>query len=226
MPSAGYMVGRLTGTSLALIRSAMTYSDAIPLVRCRLDGPEDEPSSALRYVLLAEFDLWQYLMEGRHRRRVTIESISVWIPDVAARGMWVLPADVLEPVFRVRLERPGLRPQHLAAIRAAALACGARVGGAFDGSPDVRFEPGPLAAGDFRFEIATAGAVTLVLQTVLLPLATAAQPSRVEVTGGTHVPASPSFHYLEKHWRAVVERLGVAVTLTLARAGFHPPGGG
>jgi RNA 3'-terminal phosphate cyclase (ATP) len=131
-------------------------------------------------------------------------------------------------ITRIRVGRavPGLRPQHLAAIRAATLACGARVGGAFDGSPDLRFEPGPVAAGDFRFEIATAGAVTLVLQTVLLPLATAAQASRVEVTGGTHVPASPSFHYLASHWRAVVERLGVAVTLTLARAGFHPPGGG
>jgi hypothetical protein len=85
----------------------MPPSDAIPLVRCRLDGPEDEPSIALRYVLLAELDLWQYLMETRHRRRVTVESVSVWIPDVAARGMWVLPADVLEPVFRIRLERPG-----------------------------------------------------------------------------------------------------------------------
>lgn len=103
----GYKAGRRMGTSLALVRSVMTQPDAIPLVRCRLDGPEDEPSSALRYVLLSEFDLWQYLMEGRHRRRVTIESISVWIPDVAARGMWVLPADTLEPVFRVRLERPG-----------------------------------------------------------------------------------------------------------------------
>ena len=131
-------------------------------------------------------------------------------------------------ITRIRAGRAlsGLRPQHLAAIRAAALACGARVGGAFDGSPDVRFEPGPVAAGDFRFEIATAGAVTLVLQTVLLPLATAAQPSRVEVTGGTHVPASPSFHYLEKHWRAVIERLGVAVKLGLVKAGFYPPGGG
>lgn len=85
----------------------MSPPDAIPLARCRLDGPEDEPSTALRYVLLAELDLWQYLMETRHRRRVTVESISVWIPDVAARGMWVLPADVLEPVFRISLERPG-----------------------------------------------------------------------------------------------------------------------
>jgi RNA 3'-terminal phosphate cyclase (ATP) len=119
-----------------------------------------------------------------------------------------------------------LRPQHLAAVRAATLACGARVGGAFDGSPDLRFEPGPIAAGEFRFEIATAGAATLVLQTVLLPLATAAQPSRVEVTGGTHVPASPSFHYLDRHWRALVARLGVVMTLGLTKAGFYPPGGG
>jgi RNA 3'-terminal phosphate cyclase (ATP) len=131
-------------------------------------------------------------------------------------------------VTRIRVGRtvPGLRPQHLAAVRAAALACGARVGGAFDGSPDLRFEPGPVAAGDFRFEIATAGAATLVLQTVLLPLATAGAPSRVEVTGGTHVPASPSFHYLARHWRPVVERLGVRLDLTLTRAGFYPPGGG
>ena len=131
-------------------------------------------------------------------------------------------------ITRIRAGRtvPGLRPQHLAAVRAATLACGARVGGAFDGSPDLRFEPGPITAGDFRFEIATAGAVTLVLQTVLLPLATAGQPSRVEVTGGTHVPASPSFHYLDRHWRAVLSRLGVEMSLGLKRAGFYPPGGG
>jgi RNA 3'-terminal phosphate cyclase (ATP) len=131
-------------------------------------------------------------------------------------------------ITRIRAGRavPGLRPQHLAAVRAATLACGARVGGAFDGSPDLRFEPGPVAAGDFRFEIATAGAATLVLQTVLLPLATAAEPSRVAVTGGTHVPMSPSFDYLARHWSAVVQRLGVSFSLTLVKAGFYPPGGG
>lgn len=131
-------------------------------------------------------------------------------------------------ITRIRAGRavPGLRPQHLAAVRAATLCCGARVGGAFDGSPDLRFEPGPVAAGDFRFEIATAGAATLLLQTVLLPLATGAQSSRVEVTGGTHVPMSPSFDYLARHWRAAVERLGVGMSVSLTRAGFYPPGGG
>lgn len=131
-------------------------------------------------------------------------------------------------ITRIRAGRPssGLRPQHLAAVRAATMACGARVGGAFDGSPDLRFEPGPVAAGAFHFEIETAGATTLVLQTVIAPLAAAAAASHVEVTGGTHVPASPSFHYLANHWAAVVDRLGLRAQLALVRAGFYPPGGG
>jgi RNA 3'-terminal phosphate cyclase (ATP) len=132
-------------------------------------------------------------------------------------------------ITRIRANRtvPGLRPQHLAAVRAAALVSGARVGGAFDGSPDLRFEPGTLGPGDFRFEIATAGALTLVLQTVVAPLARGGDtPSRVTVTGGTHVPASPSYHYLANHWTAVVERLGLRASPRLVKAGFYPRGGG
>jgi RNA 3'-terminal phosphate cyclase (ATP) len=114
----------------------------------------------------------------------------------------------------------------VAAVRAAALACGAHVRGAFEGSPDLVFEPGPVTSGDFRFEIATAGAATLILQTVLVPLARAADGSRVEVTGGTHVSSGPSFDYLARHWTAVLDRLGLRTRLELHRAGFQPKGGG
>src|SRR5262245_5510344 len=131
-------------------------------------------------------------------------------------------------ITRIRAGRrqPGLRPQHVAAARAASLVCGARVGGVFEGSPDLRFEPGAVAPGEFRFEIATAGALTLVLETVVAPLATAGAPSRVEVTGGTHVPASPPFHYLAQHWAAAVDPLGLHARFALDRAGFYPRGGG
>jgi RNA 3'-terminal phosphate cyclase (ATP) len=128
--------------------------------------------------------------------------------------------------IRERRARPGLRPQHLAAVRAASLICQAKVGGAYDGSPDMRFEPGEVHSGDFKFEIATAGAATLVMQTIVAPLATVAGTSRVEVTGGTHVPHSPSYHYLAQHWGAAVARLGLAPRFDLVRAGFYPPGGG
>src|SRR3954467_12169825 len=111
--------------------------------------------------------------------------------------------------IRARRSVPGLRPQHLAAVRAAALICQAKVGGAYDGSPDLRFEPAEIHSGEFRFEIATAGAATLVMQTIVAPLATASGTSRVEVTGGTHVPHAPSYHYLERHWTAMVARLGL-----------------
>ena len=131
-------------------------------------------------------------------------------------------------VERIRANRlrPGLRPQHLAAVRAAAMSCGAEVHGAFDGSPDLRFTPGPVVPGDFRFDIGTAGAATLVLQSVLPVLATGAGRSRVEVTGGTHVPRSPSFHFLSRHWSEMVGRLGLAARLRLERAGFFPRGEG
>ncbi len=131
-------------------------------------------------------------------------------------------------ITRIRAGRvpAGLRPQQLAAIRATAMACAAKVNGAFDGSPDLRFEPGPIEGGEFRFEIATAGAASLVMQTVLPPLATATAGSRVEVTGGTHVPASPSFDFLARHWAAAIEPLGLRLSFELARAGFYPPGGG
>jgi RNA 3'-terminal phosphate cyclase (ATP) len=128
--------------------------------------------------------------------------------------------------IRAKRLRPGLRPQHLAAVRAAAIACRAEVHGAFDGSPDLRFVPGAVEAGDFRFDIGTAGAVALVLQTVLPILATASSASRVTVTGGTHVPRSPSHHFLARHWAEVVSRLGLDVRLRLERAGFHPRGEG
>lgn len=128
--------------------------------------------------------------------------------------------------IRAGRTRPGLQPQHLAAVRAAGMACNAKVNGAFDGSPDLRFEPGPTVHGDFQLEIGTAGAAPLVAQALLVPLATAGAASTVEIAGGTHVPNSPSYEYLARHWAAVVGRLGLRCSFELPRAGFHPPGGG
>jgi RNA 3'-terminal phosphate cyclase (ATP) len=128
--------------------------------------------------------------------------------------------------IRARRARPGLRPQHLAAVRAAALCCGAEVHGAFEGSPDLRFVPHAAVAGDFEFDIGTAGAATLVLQTVAPILAIAPGPSRVSVAGGTHVPLAPTSHFVARHWAPVVERLGLHVETTLVRAGFAPKGEG
>lgn len=128
--------------------------------------------------------------------------------------------------IRARRSKPGLQPQHLAAVRAATAIGQARVEGDSVGSATLRFEPGEVMPGEYDFDIGTAGSAGLVLQTVHLPLALSSAPSHVSIRGGTHVPWSPNAHYLDWHWRPFMSRLGLDVRLELERAGFYPVGGG
>jgi RNA 3'-terminal phosphate cyclase (ATP) len=131
-------------------------------------------------------------------------------------------------LVRIRADRPrpGLKPHHVDTIRAAALVCGARTGGAFDGSPDLRFEPGAVAPGKYGFEVGGGGPVSLVIETVAPILAAASEASTVEASGGTHVPASPSADYLARPFAATAERLGLGLEVDVERVGFRARGGG
>src|SRR2546421_9248624 len=73
--------------------------------------------------------------------------------------------------IRAKRTRPGLQPQHLAAVKAAAEICGARLEGAAFGSTGLVFTPTTeVQAGNYRFDMGTAGSAPLVVQTVLIPL--------------------------------------------------------
>jgi RNA 3'-terminal phosphate cyclase (ATP) len=127
---------------------------------------------------------------------------------------------------RARRSKPGLQRQHLACVLAAAEVCGARVRGASVGSGRVDLEPGLVRAGEYRFEIGTAGSTGLVLQTVLPILVCAEAPSRVVITGGTHNPLAPCADFLRQTFLPVLARMGAAVSLEVERHGFYPAGGG
>lgn len=60
--------------------------------------------------------------------------------------------------------KPGLLRQHLTAVQAAVAIGGATVEGAGLGSRALRFVPGSVSGGEFRFVIGTAGSTTLVLR--------------------------------------------------------------
>ncbi|HEY0663192.1 MAG TPA: RNA 3'-terminal phosphate cyclase [Thiobacillaceae bacterium] len=128
--------------------------------------------------------------------------------------------------IRARRPQPGLKPQHLKAVEAAAQISSARVEGAAPGSQTLVFEPAGLKGGHYAFDIGTAGSVSLLLQTVYLPLSFAAGPSRLDLTGGTHGPWSPCVHYLQWQWLPYLAEIGYRVACTLERAGFYPRGGG
>ena len=129
--------------------------------------------------------------------------------------------------IRAGRDKPGLQPQHLMSVRAAATVGQAQVRGDRKGSQELFFEPGEVKAGKYTFSIGTAGATGLVLHTVYLPLALkGTAESELTIQGGTHVSHAPCFHFLDATWRNYLDRLGMPVRLRMERPGFYPRGGG
>jgi RNA 3'-terminal phosphate cyclase (ATP) len=128
--------------------------------------------------------------------------------------------------IRKQRRKPGLMPQHLAAVRATQAISGATVEGARPGSSFLSFSPLAVQGGVFFFDIGTAGSVSLVLQALIPPLLHAGRPSRVTLIGGTHVPTSPSITYLEQVFAPMLQCLNVKLRVTVNAYGFYPRGGG
>ncbi len=132
--------------------------------------------------------------------------------------------------IRQNRDKPGLRPQHLAAVQAAAQLSAAEVAGAEVGSRELTFRPQlhgeDIPSGVYRFDIGTAGSAPLVLQTVLPALLAAAGPTTVTILGGTYNPKAPPFDFIARVFVPLLGRLGAAVRVHMDRPGFYPAGGG
>lgn len=128
--------------------------------------------------------------------------------------------------IRANRSPPGLRKQHVTAVRAAAQVGDAEVSGADVGARTLTFAPRLVRTGEFRFAVGTAGSCTLVLQTVLPALMLQERPSRLVLEGGTHNPMAPPFDFLARVYAPLLERMGPRLSLTLERPGFYPVGGG
>jgi RNA 3'-terminal phosphate cyclase (ATP) len=137
--------------------------------------------------------------------------------------------------IRAGRPKPGLQAQHLTSVRAAAAICGAKLEGDALNSQSLVFRPThPPQAGEYVFDViearesGSAGATTLILQTILLPLALAPAggESRVTLRGGTHAPFSPPFPYVRHVYLPTLWRMGVRAEAELNRQGWYPAGGG
>ncbi|MAT98252.1 MAG: RNA 3'-phosphate cyclase [Anaerolineaceae bacterium] len=135
--------------------------------------------------------------------------------------------------LRANRKQPGLRPQHLTAVRAVAAVCGAALEGDAIHSQTLVFEPQvPPQGSTYRFDVAdaaqggSAGAVTLIWQALIWPLLFAPGKSHVTLHGGSHVPFSPPFHYLSQVLLPLLHQFGVESTLELNAWGWYPVGGG
>lgn len=130
-------------------------------------------------------------------------------------------------ITRIRANRkpPGLRAQHLACVRGAEAISGATSEGASVGASELRFTPAPARAGDYLLEIGTAGSTPLLLQCLFFPLVLAGGGT-LTLRGGTHLPKSPTYHYLCWIWAPTMAAFGLHAEMQLRAAGFYPKGAG
>ncbi len=135
--------------------------------------------------------------------------------------------------IRANRPNPGLLPQHLSAVRAAAAISGATVSGDRLGSTEIQFAPNHAPkSGSYVLDVAktaqrgSAGSVTLILQTLVLPLAMADADSTVVVRGGTHVEWSPPFDDFANSYLPALRRMGFRIEAELRSWGWYPLGGG
>jgi len=135
-------------------------------------------------------------------------------------------------IFNIRKGRknPGLAPQHLTSVNACAKISDATVEGNRLKSEELQFSPQPAQAGEYLFNVAeekgSAGSVSLVLQSILLPLSLASGSSQITVLGGTHVPFAPPFTYYQEILFPTLQKLGLNLKSEIKKWGFYPKGGG
>jgi len=128
---------------------------------------------------------------------------------------------------RARRVPPGLRPQHLAAVRACAELCEATTTGLDVGSREFTFVPGGrIRGGTFTWDIGTAGSTTMLALSIM-PLACLADaPVTARISGGVFQDFAPSPHHLQHVLAPMLRRMGVGLDLEVLRAGYVPRGAG
>lgn len=123
-------------------------------------------------------------------------------------------------------KRPGLMPQHLAGVRLAGEMCDANIRGLEIGSTEIEFVPGGNIGGRYEIDVGTAGSVSLVLQTCMIPAILARGSTELVIGGGTDVPWSPPIDYLLLVLLPLVRRMGGSADIDISQRGFYPSGGG
>lgn len=131
-------------------------------------------------------------------------------------------------IFNIRKARPkpGLATQHLLGLKALACLCNAKLKGASLESQEIWFTPDRIQTKNLKVEIPTAGSITLILQTLLIPASFTKKPIRILFSGGaTDTHFSPTLNYLQYVLLPIISKLGYKIKIDIKKRGYYPKGG-
>jgi len=128
--------------------------------------------------------------------------------------------------IRKKRKIPGLRPQHLTAIRILQKISNAEIIGANIGSTELKFIPGKIKNLELNENVGTAGSISLILQVIIPVIAISQKKIDLTINGGTDVLWSPSMDYTINVLREAYARMGIKFSIELHKRGYYPKGGG
>jgi RNA 3'-terminal phosphate cyclase len=123
-------------------------------------------------------------------------------------------------------KQPGLKNQHLYAIRTLKQQCDAQVEHAELGSSQLSYIPRAIKGGSINVDIQTAGSITLVLQAILMPLIFANKSSTITLTGGTDTKWSMPVDYFREVLAPQLKKYCSSLQVSIVRRGYYPKGNG
>ena len=131
-------------------------------------------------------------------------------------------------ITNIRSSRPspGLKAQHLTAVKVLKKMCDASAPGIKIGSREIRFMPGELIGGNIKEDIGTAGSITLLIQNIIYPAMFAKEKTILEIKGGTDVNFSPTIDYTKEIFLPFIKKFVKNIDLEIIKRGFYPKGGG
>ena len=121
---------------------------------------------------------------------------------------------------------PGLRPQHLTAIKILQKIANAKVIGAEIGSTELKFIPNNVESLELVEDVGTAGSISLILQVLIPVVAVSQKKLNLTIKGGTDVLWSPSIDYTQHVLKDAYSRMGIEFSVELGKRGYYPKGGG
>jgi RNA 3'-phosphate cyclase len=104
--------------------------------------------------------------------------------------------------------------------------CNAETTGLEIGSPTLTFNPNDFKGGEYKFDIGTAGSITLAFQAIILASLKTTEPVTIKLIGGTDVKWSPSWDYFKNVFLNLLQKTGINVDAKLIKRGYYPKGGG
>lgn len=128
--------------------------------------------------------------------------------------------------IRKKRKNPGLRPQHLTAVKILGKICNAEIEGLHIGSTSVMFKPNPVTNCILREDVGTAGSMPLILQVLIPIISICGKNLELHLVGGTDVLWSPTYDYTNFVLREAYRRMGIEFQVNIERRGYYPKGGG